>query len=406
MKNWQIKVSLYLNYFVFAILLNSVGIVIQKSLNVYKVGEVQASNLELAKDFSILGLSFLIAPFLPRLGYKKSMLIALFIAFCGCLSMYLGNSFGSALILFSATGLAFGLIKVSVYSVIGLVTDSTQSHNAMLSSIEAFFMVGIAAAYFIFPAFYSDTDPNSWLNVYLLLAVLVAISFIFLLFADFQEPPVETVVDIKGDFLKMLNLITLPMVMVFVMCAFFFVMVEQGIMSWLPNFNEKILQLPETVAVQMSAILALSLAAGRALAGQLSKSISWVSILTVCLVVAMAMVATILPQTANVKAAPIHSLSDIPMIAFIFPLVGLFIAPIYPLINSVMLSALPKALQSSMTGLIMVFSALGGTLGSRAIGWLFQTVGGAKAFYFTLLPMGMLLGGLFLFNYFVKQQTK
>jgi MFS transporter, FHS family, glucose/mannose:H+ symporter len=405
MKNWQIKVALYLNYFVFAILLNSVGIVIQKSLNVYKVGETQASNLELAKDFSILGLSFLIAPFLPRLGYKKGMLAALFIAFCGCLSMYVGNSFGSALVLFAATGLAFGLIKVSVYSVIGLVTDSTKEHNAMMSSIEAFFMVGIAAAYFIFPYFYSETDPNSWLKVYLLLAVLVAISFLFLLFARFDEPPVETAIAIKGDFMKMLNLITLPMVLIFVLCAFLFVMVEQGIMSWLPTFNQKILQLPEKVSVQMAAILAFSLAIGRLMAGELSKRFSWLSILSVCLVISMIIVVTVLPKTADVQTTTIHSLSDIPMIAFIFPLVGIFIAPIYPLINSVMLSALPKELHSSMTGLIVVFSALGGTLGSRVIGYLFEMVGGGKAFYFTLIPMGLLLLGLFIFNNLVKKQV-
>ncbi len=42
MKNLGIKISIYLNYFVFAILLNSVGIVIEKSIDVYKVTESQA----------------------------------------------------------------------------------------------------------------------------------------------------------------------------------------------------------------------------------------------------------------------------------------------------------------------------------------------------------------------------
>jgi len=44
-----------------------------------------------------------------------------------------------------------------------------------------------------------------------------------------------------------------------------------------------------------------------------------------------------------------------------------------------------------MTGLIIVFSALGGTLGSRAMGWLFQQVGPASGFYYTLIPIGLLL---------------
>ena len=79
MKNLGIKLTLYLNYFVFAILLNSVGIVILKSQNIYGVDEVAASTLELFKDLPIAIISFAIASFLPRIGYKKSMLIGLFL---------------------------------------------------------------------------------------------------------------------------------------------------------------------------------------------------------------------------------------------------------------------------------------------------------------------------------------
>ena len=49
---WKIKLSLYLNYFVFAILLNSVGILIQKSINRYGVDELRASSLEAFKDLN------------------------------------------------------------------------------------------------------------------------------------------------------------------------------------------------------------------------------------------------------------------------------------------------------------------------------------------------------------------
>ena len=95
MSNFRIKLSLYLNYFVFAILLNSVGILIQKSQNRYHVDEVTASSLEAFKDLSIAFVSFLVGSFLPRLGYKKGMLIALALVFAGCLGMYWGNSFTS-----------------------------------------------------------------------------------------------------------------------------------------------------------------------------------------------------------------------------------------------------------------------------------------------------------------------
>ncbi|ULT43615.1 hypothetical protein KRR40_09445 [Niabella defluvii] len=97
------------------------------------------------------------------------MLIALAIVFVGCLGMRFGNSFWSAKMMFLSVGVSFALIKLSVYSLVGVVTDSPRQHSALMSSVEGFFMVGIASAYFLFPAFYSDTDTNAWLNVYLLL---------------------------------------------------------------------------------------------------------------------------------------------------------------------------------------------------------------------------------------------
>ena len=120
MKNLGIKISIYLNYFVFAILLNSVGIVIEKSIDVYKVTESQASILEAFKDLPIAFVSFLVASFLPRFGYKKAMLVALVIVFFGCLQIIFGNSFFYTKILFLTIGVSFALIKLSVYSLIGI----------------------------------------------------------------------------------------------------------------------------------------------------------------------------------------------------------------------------------------------------------------------------------------------
>ena len=83
MKTVGIKLSLYVNYFVFAILLNSVGIVILKSIHRYGVREVEASVLEAYKDLPIAIVSFMVASFLPRIGYKRAMLAALaLVCFC------------------------------------------------------------------------------------------------------------------------------------------------------------------------------------------------------------------------------------------------------------------------------------------------------------------------------------
>jgi fucose permease len=84
--------------------------------------------------------------------------------------------------------------------------------------------------------------------------------------------------------------------------------------------------------------------------------------------------------------------------AFLFPFIGLFMAPIYPGINSVMLSSLPRHQHAPMTGLLVIFSALGGTTGSLITGYVFGHVNGHFAFYLTLVPIVLMVGSLYAFK--------
>src|SRR5665213_1096561 len=183
MHNWRIKVSLFLNYFVFAILLNSVGTVILEVQNNYGVTQGAASILEAFKDLSIAIVSFLVASYITRIGYKRSMLLALVLVIIACLFMPFIGGFAMTKVLFAVTGVSFALIKVSVYATIGLVTSNKKDHASFMNFIESFFMIGILAGYFIFGAFVDNNNPasTSWLKVYYLLAAISGLAFILLL---------------------------------------------------------------------------------------------------------------------------------------------------------------------------------------------------------------------------------
>ncbi|MBT8256239.1 MAG: MFS transporter, partial [Bacteroidia bacterium] len=228
--------------------------------------------------------------------------------------------------------------------------------------------------------------------VYPVLCILIGLSFVFLLFSK-QNVPVETSGSSLAEDLKnSLGLIVMPLVLVFILSAFFFVMIEQGIMTWLPRFNEKIFSFSEKLSVQMASILAISLALGRFVAGWASKKISWEKIVIVCSVIAIGILLAVLPQLkVDGNAITLRTLGEVPYLGFVLPLIGLFIAPIYPLLNSTVLSHLPKSLHSPMSGLIIIFSALGGTLGSRIVGYLFENIGGVNAFYFLIIPIVLLI---------------
>ena len=78
-------------------------------------------------------------------------------------------------------------------------------------------------------------------------------------------------------------------------------------------------------------------------------------------------------------------------------------APIYPAINSVILSSLPRERHAAMAGLIVVFSALGGTTGSFITGRTFAALGGQTAFYLSLAPMAAIFASIFLLRRYVRK---
>jgi len=407
MSRWLVKTSLFLNYFVFAILLNSVGTVILQVQNTYGVSESSAAVLEAFKDLPIAITSFLVASFIVRIGYRRVMLIALgFIAVVALMMPHLPG-FWMAKAMFAATGVGFALVKVSVFATLGLVTDSDKEHVSLMNFLESFFMVGVLSGYFIFSAFVDDSDPSSlgWLNVYYVLAAMSTAAFVLLYFAriDEHEAHEEEPESLVDEFTSMLRLCIRPLVLVFIISAFLYVLIEQSIMSWLPTFNSRILNLAPSLSIEMASILAASTALGRFSAGLLLKHFDWLRVLIIGLLSAAVLVLVALPLAGNDGGSVISTWSAAPLAAFVFPLIGFLIAPIYPAINSVILSALPKHQHGAMAGLIVVFSALGGTSGSIITGNLFQVFGGRTAFYFSLLPIALIIVALVFFKRLTDQ---
>jgi fucose permease len=376
--------------------------VILQVINNYGVSKSAASVLEGFKDLPIAVVSFVVASFLPRIGYKKAMLTGLAIVTCACLAMPLLPGFATAKLLFLCVGVSFALIKVSVYSTLGLVATSRRHHAGIMNTLEGFFMLGVLCAYWVFSWFIDSGDPrsHSWLNVYWLLAALCAVTFVLLLTTTFDERlaalPAERTP--AQDFTAMLKLFLKPLVCIFVITAFLYVLIEQSVGTWLPTFNNEILKLPAAMSVQVTSIFAACLAIGRLSAGVVLRRLHWYPVMNACLVGMGAVVLLALPLTHDAVANPAVTWASAPVAAFLFPLIGLFMAPIYPGINSVMLSSLPQHQHSAMTGLLVIFSALGGTTGSLITGYVFGAFSGHFAFYLTLVPIAVVLVMLYFFR--------
>lgn len=408
MKNWKLKLSLYINYFVFAILLNSVGTVILQVQRNYGVSGPAASVLEACKDLSIAVVSFLLASYVARIGYRRSMLVALAIISTVCAVMPLVPTFVMTKLLFVATGACFALIKVSVYATISLVTDNRKDHASFMSFLESFFMVGVLSGYFIFGAYTDNAQPHSttWLQVYYVLAGLSFAAFLLLLTTKIDEKAVRppSSQPLRKDFSDIFRLMWSGVVLVFIASVFFSVLVEQSIMSWLPSYNSSVLHLPTSLSIEIASILAASIALGRFIAGFVLHRFAWFPVIAGCLLGAACLVLVALPL-ANNATGVVTGWADAPLGAFVFPMIGLFLSPIYPVINSTVLTALPATQHAAMSGISVIFSALGGTTGSLVNGFIFDALGGQTAFYFSLVPIASLLIALFFFNRLQSRST-
>ncbi len=386
MSNWKIKISLFLNYFIFAILLNTVGIVIAQVIDQYQISRTTAGSLEAFKDLSIMIASFLVASYIPKIGYKRSMLIGLFTVTVGCILIASITHYWVTPLLYISVGASFALIKVSVYSTLGLITSTQKQLTSLMNMLEGIFMVGSLTG----PIFFSlMISTSKWNNTYWILAILSSLALLLLLLTDLDERNVRQHSE-ESSFFEMFKLLRYPMVIVFIISAFLYVMIEQSLGTWLPTFNKEIFSLSAAQSASFLSIFAGSIALSRFLAGYLSNYFSWFKLQLFYLAFAALIIIIVLLNSANIKVDNFEYWFQAPVLAFVLSFVGFFLGPIYPTICSIILSRLKKIHHSSMTGLIIIFSALGGTTGSLIIGVISDNFNVHTAFYFPIIPITLL----------------
>ena len=390
-----IQVAIILTYMLFGALLNSVGAVNLLVVETLGVARQDAALLDAWKDLPIAVTSFLVASLLPRLGLKRSMLLALAAVGAACAAMPVLQAFWGIKLLFATLGAGFALVKVSAYSMIGLVTQDRAGHARFTNLLEGLFMVGVLGGFLLFSQA-SKASGTGWLGVYPWLAGLAAAAFALLLLSPLDEGPARSPGStLRQDLLAMAPLLRLALVVVFLLSAFLYVLIEQGLSTWLPSFNQQVLHLPTAMSVGLAVIMPATTALGRLASAAVIGRLGWYAVVLACLAGIAALILATLPLTRGITPLPADAgWLNAPPAAYLLPLTGLLLAPIYPAINSAMLSALPQRQHAAMTGLIVVFSALGGTLGSFITGRLFVAFDGATAFGLLLVPVAVLAASL------------
>lgn len=388
-----IKSSLFYNYALLSLLLNSVGIVILQVVSRHLATITAAGWLEAFKDGSILITSFIVGSYIPNFGYKRSMLFAIVLEGLACLYMALDPSFIGARIFFVLLGMSFAIIKVSLYSTVGLITFAEKEHASLISLLEGGFMLGTFITFFIFGAF---VDRHNWQHVYWILMCLCVIGFAFLCISPLDESQHNKAngsLSILHHFKQFWYFLFTNFFFLFAAAIFCYVFVEQGINTWLPTYNHSVFFISKDLSSYLTSLLPIGLALGRFGGGYVFRKITGKQMMLICLTGALLTLAFLEYQAAHqtTQHQQITSWLHIPFSAYAVVLLGLFMGPLYPAICSRLLNLFEQQYHASVTILIILFSALGGTIGSRLIAALFAYDGGLSAFRLPLIPIILLM---------------
>lgn len=355
----KISLPLKLTFLIFSMVLNCMGIVILQ-LSEAKITYDKLGFLESFKDLPIAFISLFAVNFISKTGTKKSLILALTIVGICSLILPFVEVFWFYKVWFAIIGACFAIGKICVFGIIRNNISDEKSLAKTMNSVEASFMIGIFVVNIGFGWVISSQFSEFWKFGFLSISVLSAIT-IFL----FSKLPVSEPEKMKNEnIFKEVAGIANPLIIIFLGVVFSIVFIEQSFNSWLPSFYKNHLKVNSFFALQASSFLALFSYIGRTVTANVIQRFSLPKYYILCL-------SSIVIVLLIIIGIQFSGMDDSKILLFLFPVIGLFLSPLYPVINSKMIATIDKSKANVFTSLIVIFSSLGSSVSSIIMSVLF-----------------------------------
>ncbi|KFF10483.1 MFS transporter [Chryseobacterium soli] len=355
----HISLPLKLTFLIFSMVLNCMGIVILQ-LSEAKITYEKLGFLESFKDLPIAFISLFAVNFISKIGTKKALILALIIVgICASVLPFV-EVFWFYKVWFAIIGTCFAIGKICVFGIIRNNISDEKSLAKMMNSVEASFMIGIFVVNTGFGWLISSQYSEFWKFGFLSISLICAVTIFLFSKLEISEPQKVNKESIISELSKFVN----PIIVSFLGVVFFIVFIEQGFNSWLPSFYKNHLKVNSFFALQATSFLALFSYAGRIATANIIQRFSLPAYYTLCISLIISVLVIILGiqyfDSENSK-----------VLLFLFPVIGLFLAPLYPVINSKMIAQINKEKINLFTSLIVIFSSLGSSVSSIIMSLLF-----------------------------------
>ncbi|CAD7815833.1 hypothetical protein CHRY9390_03047 [Chryseobacterium aquaeductus] len=391
-KPTNIPLPLKLTFFIFSMVLNCMGIVILQ-LSEENIGYDQLGFLESFKDLPIAFISLFAVNFIGKIGTKKSLILALsIVGICSFILPFV-QVFWFYKLWFAIIGTSFAIGKICVYGIIRNNIIEEKSLAKTMNSVEASFMIGIFVVNVGFGWLIASEYSEYWKFGFIFIS-LVSLLTIYLLS---KAHIIEADKNIKANIISNLLSFRKTPVLLFIAIIFFIVFTEQSFNSWLPAFYKNHLKVNSFFAIQASSMLAVFSYIGRIITANIIQRFALRSYFIFCL-------GCIISLLSIIFWIQYFGSGDSEILLYLFPVIGLFLSPLYPVINSKMISQIDKQKINTFTSVIVIFSSLGSSVSSILMSLLFNNQ--MLTFYSLYILMAVVIIFILSLIYFKQEQFR
>ncbi|MBW7674394.1 MFS transporter [Chryseobacterium chendengshani] len=360
LKQPNITLPLRLTFFIFSMVLNCMGIVILQ-LSQENIGYDKLGFLESFKDLPIAFISLFAVNFISKIGTKRSIILALSIVGICSLLLPFVQVFWFYKLWFAIIGTCFAIGKICVYGIIRNNITEEKSLAKTMNTVEASFMIGIFVVNVGFGWLIAGEYSEYWKFGFIFIS-LVSLITIYL-FSKIKI--LEADKNLKTNTISNLRSFKQTSIILFFAVIFFIVFTEQSFNSWLPAFYKNHLKVNSFFAIQASSTLALFSYLGRIITANIIQRFSLIKYFIFCLICIISLLSLIF-------CIQYFGSDNSGILLYLFPIIGFFLSPLYPLINSKMIAQINNQKINTFTSMIVIFSSLGSSVSSILMSVLFE----------------------------------
>ncbi len=348
-------------FMMFAMTTDSVGLIIPKVIEEFKLSMAAAGAFHYANMIAIALAAIFLGYLADKLGRKKTIILGLILFALNSYLFAAGNSFMFFIVLLAISGAAIGIFKTGALALVGDISRSTTEHTATMNTVEGFFGVGAI----IGPAIVTWllSRDFSWKWIYIIAGSICALLIVTA--ALVKYPKTVKTMDEPIDLKRTMRMMKNPYALGFSLGIFLYVASECAIYVWMPTLFEGYTGSFLFVVAYATSIFFVLRVIGRFMGAWVLARFKWTSVM------ALFSLAIFICFIGSMVGGLSYAI-------WLLPLSGLFMSMIYPTLNSKGISCFPKTEHGAVAGVILFFTCVAAAAGPWAMGLVSDLFGSPK----------------------------